>query len=149
MNIFHIWFSRNVVVQTAWYGLDRFLHFSKSHWCSSTLRFPSLLIFSVSLPSVKVHTIRTPWWISLCTRPKLGTLHNVSHACSTHQQCTEMSDSASQNCDTVYTNISGELCPLKMVVAESYEMFVSSSKTTVSQSRRPQVLYLASCEPQN
>jgi len=40
MNIFHISFSDKIVVQTAWYGIDRPVHFSKSHWYSLFLSFP-------------------------------------------------------------------------------------------------------------
>lgn len=78
----------------------------------------------------------------------LGTLQNVSCACSTHQKDTDTSDSTCLNCDTVYTNISGERwrwwwqIPMKCWCPAPSLHSVTVPKTT-------SCVYLAFCEPQN
>lgn len=135
MNIFHISFSHKIEVQTAQYRIDRPVHFSKSHWYSLFLSFPFCAdIFSPPPPySIKVQNILTPQWISLCTRPRLGTLRNLSCACSMHQK------------DTFQGNTEAEDDGGRFLWNAGVQLQVY----TVSQSHRPQVVYLAFCEPQN
>jgi hypothetical protein len=127
---FHISFSHKVEVQTAWYGIGRPVHFSKSHWYSLSLSFPFCSdIFS---PPVlcQSSTILTPQWISLCIRPRLGTLRNVIRASSTHQKrYWHFRFYMPELWHSIHKYFRGTL-KLKMMVADSYEMLVSSSKST-------------------
>jgi len=66
--------------------------------------FPSALIFSVLCQSSNYSY--TPMNIIMYEAQAWDLTEG--HSCSTHQKNTDISDSTCLNCDTVYTNISGE-----------------------------------------
>jgi len=107
MNIFHISFSHKIEVQIAWYGIDRPVHFSKSHWYSLFLSFPFCSdIFSPPVLCQSSNYSYTPMNI-IMYKAQAWDLMKFK-LCVQYAPKRYISDSTCLKCDTVYTNISGE-----------------------------------------